>query len=243
MSIALSDIAIRHERRLRLVFTNTVDVGAFNPARYAVTSQDDVGASPAVVAVYAVASSPNIVELALGADLAPGGAYAAAVDAVPAIDASVTPVGAMQLFSYPAPASSLNTEVTEDDIDALLYSVDLAYDGAGYVETAEGDLALSSGVENVRRAVERAGVSEPLSWDGSYGANVRAYVDGPTPILSTLLGRLQRQALRDDRVASASVRGAASLIDDVGEVRATIDIVPIGQKTAIAAVFPISSRR
>ncbi len=74
-----------------------------------------------------------------------------------------------------------NVEQPEDDLDALLYGVDLVWTGTDFGETPLGDLGTVQGVENARGAVERRLASEEdLPWRaGAYGPHARDYVDGP----------------------------------------------------------------
>lgn len=242
MAIAFASLIVRHERRLRLLFTNTVDTGAFVTSLYTVTSEDDSGVSPDVRAVFAVSDAPNAIELSLSEDLASGGAYAVKAVGVPAIDASVTPDVPGERFVFGVPSGRPNEEVSQDDISALLYGVDLAHNGEIFLETNEGDLATTTGVQNVRDAREREGLSEPLAWDPDYGAGAREYVDGPTPLLSTLQGRLVATCLRDDRVKKATAEAAAAVVDGDGEVTIRVFITPIGSDASLPIDYPILSQ-
>src|SRR5262245_28735780 len=92
MSVAFNAVVIRHERRIRLVFTNTLDMSAFTSVSYySVTSIDGSAASPSVVRAFAVGNSPNVVELQLSLDLVQGAAYRVSAVSVLAIDATTTP--------------------------------------------------------------------------------------------------------------------------------------------------------
>ena len=65
MTIALTTAIVRHERRLRLVFSNSLGAGAFSTLTWYTITSDGTAASPSVVAAYAVANSPQVVELHL----------------------------------------------------------------------------------------------------------------------------------------------------------------------------------
>ena len=55
MAIALANVQIRHERRVRLIFSAALAVGAFtSTAPYTVTSLSGEAASPTVVAALTV---------------------------------------------------------------------------------------------------------------------------------------------------------------------------------------------
>jgi hypothetical protein len=72
VAIAFNAVLFRHERRARLVFTNSLDSAAFtSTAYYSVTNLDGLASSPAVQKAMGVANSPEVVELQFGADLVP----------------------------------------------------------------------------------------------------------------------------------------------------------------------------
>jgi len=92
MAIALVSLSIKHERRIRAVFSNTLAAGAFtDPSLYVLTCTNSAGADPGVQKAVAILSSPNVVELQLDLDLVGGGVYRLQADGVPAVDLSVTP--------------------------------------------------------------------------------------------------------------------------------------------------------
>ena len=88
MSIALTAVDPRSQRRVRLVFSHALSVGAFSSlAFYSVTS-DGAGVSPAVNGAFLVPSSPNVVELSVTEDLLDGAQYTVSAVGVPATDST-----------------------------------------------------------------------------------------------------------------------------------------------------------
>ena len=198
--LSLNSLEPRSARRIRLLFDKTLAVGAFTSTSfYAVTCTDGAGASPSVVAALAVPNSPYAVELALSTDLVPGGAYVVSAVAVPAADATTTPPGTELPMRQPERPPGPSQSVSPADVMAFVYGSDIVWQ-EDFLETADGDLATVSGVENVRGALVRAVTSDGLAHDPTYGAHPREYVDGPAGMLGTLPGKVQRALLRDDRV-------------------------------------------
>ena len=138
--IALNQLTVRHERRVRVLFTEALGAGAFAPALYSLALGS--GASgPPVVGAIVIVGTPIAVELALGADLQDGGSYVLTASGVPALDGSVTPPGSAFAFVWNSGAAPTNVELPEDDLDALLYGIDLVWTGTDFGETPLGDLA------------------------------------------------------------------------------------------------------
>lgn len=203
MAINLLSVVARHERRLRLVFDNAPAAAAFTSTTfYTVTSTDNRGVSPTISGALAIASNPNAVDLALGADLVSGAQYLIAVTAMPAIDTS-TCTGSTPLRFGDAPTRT-NQEIPVDDGDSLLYGTDLVFDATDFVETVDGDLDVISGLGNAQQAVRNRLFGEGLPWDPSWGAYPRQYVDGTPGSAPNLKGALIRQAYADDRVSAAT---------------------------------------
>jgi hypothetical protein len=225
----LVGVVVRHERRVRLRFDVELRATAFATSFYVVTNRDGRAVSPAVVGVLVVGADLHEAELALGSDLAPGALYEVSVDAAPAADGS--PIAASGPFR-PGESTVVDPAVGVDDLDALLYGVDLVHDGADYVETADGDLASVSGLPNVEAAVRRRLFSDGLPWDPSYGAKARRFVDGPVGALPPLRGSLVKEALKDDRVASADPTLAPDGMFDV-------EVTPIGASGPATLRIPI----
>lgn len=233
MSIDLQTLLVRHERRVRLFFTNTLAAGAFSTLTYyTVSCQDGSGPDPNVVAAYAVTGNPVCVELALDQDLVDGGLYLFSAIGVPAIDASVTPNTATQPARVALGQKVANVEpaATSDDRDALMYQRDLVWDGTDLVEDASGDLATVTGQTNVVNAIVRREMGEPLAWDADYSPRARDYVNAPNVTLDELRVAVVRQARLDPRIVQARATVAAPL-DAAGENPVlSITITPIGGK-------------
>jgi hypothetical protein len=207
--VNLITLVPKHERRLRLVFDDQPDVMALGSSPqtvlyYAVVSQDDRSSVESVTQAIAVAGEPNALELALGSDLAPGGLYLLALNALPS--ASGGTCTQSTLFRFTVAPTSANLEVPEDDYASLLYGIDLAYSGVDWVETADGDLLTISGLPNAQEAVKRRALADPLPWAPSYGAKTRQYVDSTPGAMPTLKAQLAQNLLLDDRVKAVQAQ-------------------------------------
>lgn len=203
--LSLLQLEPRSARRIRLLFSKSLAVGAFtSTAFYTVMCTDGGGASPGISAALAVPNTPSAVELALDIDLAPGAAYVVSAVAVPAGDASTTPPGTQVPLRQPERPTGPSEELSTDALLAFAYGSDIVFQ-SDFLETADGDLARVSGTENVRSALSRNMMSDGLPHDTSYGGHPREYVDGPAAALGTLPGKEQRSLLRDDRVKRARV--------------------------------------
>lgn len=234
MSIDLQTLLVRHERRVRLFFTNALAAGAFSTLTYyTIASQDGAGPDPNVVAAYATPSNPACVELVLDQDLVDGGLYLFAAIGVPATDSTVTPSTSTQLAIIGVCSIPVNVEpaATQTDRDALMYQRDLLWDGTDLVEDASGDLATITGQPNVMNAIIRREMGEPLPWDPNYSPNARQYVNAPNVTLDELRVAVVRQALLDPRVAQASASVAAPIVSSGNtDPVLSITITPIGGK-------------
>ncbi len=205
MSITLLTVIPRHERRLRLLFTNTLASGAFTtPSLYTIANQDSAGISPDVAGLLVVSGSTNAVEIALDNDLVGGAQYLVSAVGVPAIDSSVN-----------------------DDLQSLLYGIDLVWTGSDYAEDASGDLSTISGLSNATQAISRRLQSDGLPWDDSFGAKPREFVDGAPGEMVSLRGALTRQTLLDDRVKSVVV-SIEQDPEDPADTVFDIDVTMIG---------------
>ncbi len=217
---ALVGVVVRHERRVRLRLDTELRPAAFQSTGfYTLACKDGRGVSPAVVGALAVGADLHEVELALAADLAPGALYEVSIAGAPTTDGG-TATGA-SLFRFGEASTARDGAPGVDDLDALLYGVDLVHDGNDYVETADGDLASIAGLPNVEAAVRRRLLADGLPWDPSYGPNARRFVDGPSGALPPLRGSLVKEGLKDDRVAAIDVTlGPESVFD--------VEVTPIG---------------
>ena len=196
----LNALEPRTVRRVRLLFSKNLAAGAFtSTAYYTVTCTNGAGVSPGISAALMVPGTAYAVELALASDLVPGGTYTVSAVAVPAADASTTDPGSeLSLFQPERPPGPTDT-VSPDAVAAFLFGVDPTFQG-DFLETADGDLARISGMENAKAALVRAMVSDGLCHDPTYGAHPREYIDGPAALLGTFPGKVQRALQRDDRV-------------------------------------------
>ena len=218
-------VVVRHERRIRIVFSSAVAAGAFSPAAYSVTALEGASAIPVVGAMLVGSASTNV-ELALGADLVDGVLYAVAARGVPALDGSVL-ASALLSFRRFEDAPVANLERPASDLPALLYGVDLVWTGTDFGETPLGDLDTVTGAENARGALERRfAAEEDLPWmSRRYGIGARDFIDGPTRDAATLRGAILRQAATDARVTSTAV--TLSVDDEKGDAffDITVDLV------------------
>ena len=241
MTLVLNEIVVRHERRVRLLFTGPLAAGAFKPTLYTV-SLASRAAGPSVSGAILIAGTPSAVELALGADLQEGGAYVVQAPGVPGLDGTVTVAGTSLAFLWSSGAPPANVEQPQDDLEALLYGVDLVWTGTDFGETPLGDLATVQGVENARGAVERRLSSEEdLPWRaGPYGPHARDYVDGPQKNATTLRGSILRQARIDDRVKDATATFAFEA-NAQGDAYFDVEVDLVGARS-FAIRVPVSSR-
>lgn len=209
MSILLQAVDIRHERRVRLVFTNTLAAGAFGapaPAAYSIVNVDGKGPDPNVKAALIVSGSANVVELALEHELVKGALYTISAVGVPAVDLTTTPGGSTLQVRWGVTAKAENIEPLARERDDLLYFIDLLWTGDDFQETPLGDLDRVSGRANVTKALQRGAEACGLPWDPTWGGFLREYVDSPSTIGGTLKGSITAQMLRDPRVKSVKIK-------------------------------------
>jgi len=161
MAIVPLSVHFRGTRRVRTIFTGALASGAFtSTSLYAITA-DDGGANPmAVLAVFAIANSPNAVEFAVDSDLTSGALYTVTFTGVPGVDLStfsgtVDSRVALVLTQLP------NVEPETQDIDPLFYGRDLAFKN-DYLEDPSGDLMTISGRPNWIGAIGRRLASDGL---------------------------------------------------------------------------------
>lgn len=226
MAIELTAIVAKHERRIRLVFSGPLAVGAFGspgPPHYVVENEDGAGPSPGVHAAIVVAGAESNVELALDADLAEGALYRVRAIGVPGQDASASTAASDQRFRFAISTQPANVEPKVSDAELLLYGRDLVWTGLDILETAEGDLALVAGAQNAFGAVKRRMLGSPLAWASGYSPRAREFVDAPVTAIGTLRGRLESQALRDDRVKAVK---ATLILDEENADQSYFEVVP-----------------
>lgn len=208
MTISLNAVEVKHERRVRLIFSTVLDTGAFgvSPSLYVISCTDSLGTSPGVAAAMLVTDSPYCVELALAADLVKGSLYTVSAIGVPANDATVTPDPSLLSFRFGMNSAARDVEPIQRNREDLIYGVDLLWNGSDYQETASGDLDRIGGTANVTKALYRGLESQGLTWDQDYGAHIRDFVDSPSTVAGTLKANVQAQVLSDPRVKSAKVK-------------------------------------
>lgn len=224
MAIEMTGIDARHERRIRIVFSNTLAAGAFTtPSLYVVESLDGKGLEPGVLQALVVPGSSTNVEIALDTDLVPGALYRITASGVPATDLSTSTSASRQEFRFGSMPAPRGDEPKTSDADLVLYGRDAVWAG-DYVETPEGDLATVSGVANVQGAQQRRMLGQPLPWAPGYSARAYEAVDLPSTAVNSLYGRLQAQAIVDDRVSAARV----VLVEDGESTRFDVTSILIG---------------
>ena len=237
----LTGAVARHERRVRLLFDRSLAPTALTLTSFYSIAGSDGQAIP-VAGLVLIAGEPSALDLALGADLLEGVLYTASASGVPAQDGTVTPQGTTAPVSLGVTLSPVNTEVGSDDITELLYGVDLVWTGTDYGETPAGDLATTTGPDNVEAAIERRLTSEGLPWDDTYGAKPRAYVDGTPGALPSLQGTLIRETQADDRVKTATCSFVAATDSSTASATFNVDADLIGEgDTASVTVNPNAS--
>ncbi len=206
MPIDLIGIDVRSERRIRLLFSNELDTGAFglSPTLYTIESTDGRGVDPNVDAALVVPESPTLVELALDEDLVQSGQYTITVVDVPAIDLSLTGTQS-QGFRFGDPENTQNKEIGKRNWDLVLYGEDIIWSGVDFVENSSGDLSTSKGIPVVHKALLKRAMASGLPWDPSYGARPSEYVDAVVGLMPTLRGALLSELKKDDRVKRVQV--------------------------------------
>lgn len=210
MSITLLTVEIRNERRVRLVFTNTLSGGAFGapaPGFYTLTCVDGRAVDPSVDAALIVGGNPSVVELVLGDSIIKGVQYNLSAIGVPATDASVTDSGAVTSLIWGLYQAPANVEPALRNKRRLIYGVDILWNGADFQETATADLESVEGPPNVTKALNKRVMTNPgdVSWAPDYGAGARNFVDSPSSAAGTLSGSVSSQLLQDPRVKSLKV--------------------------------------
>jgi hypothetical protein len=226
MAIELTGILPKHERRLRLVFSSALASGGFGspaPSAYVIDNEDGAGPSPGVSAAIIVAGAVTNVELALDADLAEGALYRVRAIGVPGADASASTAASDQRFRFAVSSRQANQEPKTSDADLLLHGRDLVWTGLDLLETAEGDLSTTSGPSNTMGAIKRRMLGSPLAWAPGYSPRAREYVDVPVSAIGSLRGRLESQALRDDRVVGVT---AKLVLDDEAPEQSYFEVTP-----------------
>jgi hypothetical protein len=237
MVFALQNIIVRSRRRLRVLFTEPVAAGAFATAFYTVQSLDGIGIDPVVNGALVVLDSPQVVELSLAIDIADGARYQLNVaSGVPALAGGTAAAGQYQFAAPSAPAAP-SPELAIDDLLNDVYGNDIVHNGADFVETAEGDLAMIGGPENVYSALSVRAILEGLAWDATIGARLREFVDGPNQEIGVVRSRIVAQVLQDDRVVAA--RGSYTTSEN-GEAFVDVSVTLVGQTAPRTISLPVS---
>lgn len=212
MTLALQFITVRSPRRLRLKYTQALAAGAFSASWFAAACLDGSTADPGIVQALLVAGAADELELAVGADLAPGGQYQlTSAPGIPAADSTFTVDQDVTAFRLPLSKQAPSASVTSDDVRAIIFGEDLLHDGGDMVETPDGDLATLSGEENALESVARIALSDGLPYNSAYGAKLRPFVDAPIATAPSARGQLERSIRADTRVKRVS---ASVLPDD-----------------------------
>lgn len=213
MAISLIALQIKHERRVRLVFSAALAAGAFSSTSYyGALNLDGGAASPGVQAALVVSSSPNVVELQLDIDLVQGALYRFSAVGVPAIDTSTTP-NPSELdarVGQERRAAAVATHGAPLALDRVLYGEDVRWSVSDFQEDQAGDLAETAGIESAHDDIDRRLRSNGVLWDNLYGLRAREYVDAVVTTLGELDGSIRSQVLADDRVESVDVQVDAS---------------------------------
>jgi hypothetical protein len=224
MTFQLSAITYRSPRRVRLSFSEALGAGAFQVARYTVVSLEAAGTDRGVCAALLVPDAPHVVELAMDGDLFSRAKYQISCVEVPAAGAGVFS-GSLEVAT-PAPAKAPSSAIEAPDVGALLYGIDLAWNGTDIAEGPGGDLATVSGLANVEAAVRRTLVADGLPWDKTYGPHLRGYVDAAPGVLPEMVGAIQRALRSDDRIQR--VRVTTTPAREIGEVTVSVTGTLIG---------------
>lgn len=234
MTIALVTAIVRHERRIRLVFSANLAAGAFTSLGWYTITSDGTAANPPVVAAYAVPNSPQTVELHLGVDLTQGALYTASAVGVPATGgggSTPNPSNAQFRVATERGGNDLGAPRQASDLEKRLYGSDLVHDGNDFVEGPDGDLVKIAGLPVVKGDLRRGIESNGLPWDATHGMHAREFVDAPAPMLDQIPGLAVAYVLRDDRVVSAT----ASVVTAGETPHIRIKPVLIGDKLVSSA--------
>jgi hypothetical protein len=228
---------VRSPYRIRLTFSHALGAGAFVTSWFSIVSTDDLGTDPTVVAVLEVPGDVLSLELSLDVELAPGGAYELTISAgVPGATEPPLAADATQKILTPRPQPNVAAENLAGQIEALIYGQDLLHDGRDYVEQADGDLAILSGVRNATAGVERIAEGNGLPWSEDWGAHLREFVDSPSPSAIVARGQVVRAVQTDDRVTGADAVSVVLEDDQIGDIRVDLDVDLIGgQRESVSA--------
>ena len=195
----------RSIRRIRLGFSSALASGAFSTTPYAVSSFDGLGASPiGVEAAFAISTDPNSVEISVNSDFTPGGQYLVTCTNVPPVTGTNF-TGTIQNQYPQPPLAAPNVEPETNDLQLILYGVDLQWDGTDFDEDTSGDLQTIQGRPNWQAAMTRRMISNGITWDASYGAKAYQAVDAPSAYQQSLAGKFLAQARLDNRTKQASI--------------------------------------
>lgn len=238
-TISLNSIEVKHERRIRLIFSEALDVGAFGvpaPAYYVVTCTDSLGVSPGISAAIMSSTNNAVVELTLTEDLVKGSLYTISAVGVPGVSLDVTPDPSLLSFRFGFNAPKRDVEPIQQNRDDLVYGIDLLWNGADYQETASGDLDRVGGTANVTKALYRGLEGHGMTWDPTYGAHVRDFVDSPSTTAGSLKGNVQQQILSDPRVKASKIR--VSTEDDVTYLIITPTLISGAVLKPVSLVVP-----
>jgi hypothetical protein len=228
MAIALARVFPRTPTRIRCFFTDTVTAapsGAFTVGSLGPVDFID----PPVVEALIVQGSQ--VELTVSHELAAGGNYELHLTGGQVHGGTPTAPGATIAFTVSSPPLAPSGQLSIALLTSNLFGEDISWNGTDWVETQDGDLAITTGPENARQAIIRREFSEGLLWDPSYGLKPNEFVDGPAGELPTLAARAETQALSDDRMKTASAKLLGASPTDPEDQVISVDLTLVDGST------------
>lgn len=222
----LTTVYVKHERRIRLIFSDQLQAGAFVTSLYTVESVDGASGNPQVQLAMVVPSSPNVVELQLSLDLASGGRYRAYAGNVPGATGNTPADEYTDFFVGVRDTNTRQIAVTPavSEDDKLAFGVDMAWTGTDWAETPNGDLDTVAGLQCLKDDLAHRIGSNGLPWDTSFGLKPREYLDAPVVALPPLRGQVVTEVQKDDRVRRSE---ATLATDNTGTTVIVVTVVPV----------------
>jgi len=205
----LLNLQIKHARRIKLIFDQSLSIDAFlSIAYYSVTCTDNKASNPNVVQAFYVPNSLNVLELALNIDLAQNSQYIVSAVGVPnSTNTEFTPDPSELKFYFGQSTSPslVNQKEGLNKIHSRLYGIDISMQNGEFIENKDGDLQLTTGPEMVKEALWRRLLSNGLMWNSQYGLKSREFVDATPDSMPLLSSNANSQVRLDDRVQDVSV--------------------------------------